>query len=61
MVPWVSLVVVLLGLIFFFVISGYLTTIIIIEDIAKLYIKKEKVRFFIGDVRDKERLYRALY
>ncbi len=28
-------------------------------DMAKLYGKDERVRFFIGDVRDRERLYRA--
>lgn len=28
-------------------------------DMAKLYQKNDKVRFFIGDVRDRERLYRA--
>jgi UDP-N-acetylglucosamine 4,6-dehydratase (inverting) len=29
-------------------------------EMAKLYSGDERVRFFIGDVRDKERLYRAL-
>jgi UDP-N-acetylglucosamine 4,6-dehydratase len=29
-------------------------------EMAKLYSDDERVRFFIGDVRDKERLYRAL-
>lgn len=29
-------------------------------EMAKLYGKDERVRFFIGDVRDRERLYRAL-
>ena len=29
-------------------------------EMAKLFGKDERVRFFIGDVRDKERLYRAL-
>ena len=29
-------------------------------DMAKTYEKDERVRFFIGDVRDKERLWRAL-
>ena len=29
-------------------------------DMAKKYVNDERVRFFIGDVRDKERLYRAL-
>ena len=29
-------------------------------DMAKKYVGDERVRFFIGDVRDKERLYRAL-
>lgn len=29
-------------------------------EMAKLYGNDERVRFFIGDVRDKERLYRAL-
>lgn len=29
-------------------------------EMAKLYGKDERVRFFIGDVRDKDRLYRAL-
>lgn len=29
-------------------------------DMAKKYIGDDRVRFFIGDVRDKERLYRAL-
>ena len=28
-------------------------------DMAKLYQENDKVRFFIGDVRDRERLYRA--
>ena len=29
-------------------------------EMAKLYPNEDRVRFFIGDVRDKERLYRAL-
>lgn len=29
-------------------------------EMAKLYIKDDRVRFFIGDVRDRDRLYRAL-
>lgn len=29
-------------------------------EMAKLYIDDKRVRFFIGDVRDKDRLYRAL-
>lgn len=29
-------------------------------EMAKLYQNDERIRFFIGDVRDKERLYRAL-
>ena len=29
-------------------------------EMAKIYAKDKRVRFFIGDVRDKERLYRAL-
>lgn len=29
-------------------------------DMAKKYVGDERVRFFIGDVRDKDRLYRAL-
>ena len=29
-------------------------------EMAKLYSEDERVRFFIGDVRDRERLYRAL-
>lgn len=29
-------------------------------DMAKIYTAEERVRFFIGDVRDKDRLYRAL-
>ena len=29
-------------------------------DMAKLYPNEDRIRFFIGDVRDKERLYRAL-
>ena len=29
-------------------------------DMAKLYAEDDRVRFFIGDVRDKDRLYRAL-
>ncbi len=29
-------------------------------DMAKKYVGDDRVRFFIGDVRDKERLYRAL-
>ena len=29
-------------------------------DMAKLYKNEDRIRFFIGDVRDKERLYRAL-
>ena len=29
-------------------------------EMAKLFNNDERVRFFIGDVRDKERLYRAL-
>ena len=29
-------------------------------EMAKKYVADERVRFFIGDVRDKERLYRAL-
>ena len=29
-------------------------------EMAKTYEKDERVRFFIGDVRDKERLWRAL-
>ena len=29
-------------------------------EMAKLFINDERVRFFIGDVRDKDRLYRAL-
>ncbi len=30
-------------------------------EMAKLYSNDERVRFFIGDVRDKDRLYRALH
>ena len=30
-------------------------------EMAKLYKDDDRVRFFIGDVRDKDRLYRALY
>src|SRR6056300_1353946 len=30
-------------------------------EMAKLFNNDERVRFFIGDVRDKERLYRALH
>jgi UDP-N-acetylglucosamine 4,6-dehydratase len=30
-------------------------------EMAKLYKNDERVRFFIGDVRDKDRLHRALY
>jgi UDP-N-acetylglucosamine 4,6-dehydratase len=29
-------------------------------DMAKKYVNEERVRFFIGDVRDRERVYRAL-
>ena len=29
-------------------------------EMAKIYEKDERVRFFIGDVRDKDRLWRAL-
>lgn len=29
-------------------------------EMAKLFVNDERVRFFIGDVRDKDRLYRAL-
>ena len=29
-------------------------------EMAKLYKDETRVRFFIGDVRDKDRLYRAL-
>lgn len=29
-------------------------------EMAKLFVKDDRVRFFIGDVRDRERLYRAL-
>ena len=29
-------------------------------DMAKKFVGDDRVRFFIGDVRDKERLYRAL-
>ena len=29
-------------------------------EMAKLFAGDERVRFFIGDVRDRERLYRAL-
>ena len=30
-------------------------------EMAKLYAGDDRVRFFIGDVRDKERLHRALH
>ncbi|MDH0718434.1 UDP-N-acetylglucosamine 4,6-dehydratase (inverting) [Acinetobacter junii] len=29
-------------------------------EMAKLYANEERIRFFIGDIRDKDRLYRAL-
>ena len=29
-------------------------------EMAKLFQRDERIRFFIGDVRDKDRLYRAL-
>ena len=29
-------------------------------EMAKLYPNNDSIRFFIGDIRDKERLYRAL-